>query len=134
MPARYVIYKNQRLVINYGWGHLTFADFRGQQEAMIKDPDFDPAFDQLVDVSQTTVLDLSIEEAKSIATRGIFSPSSRRAVIATNPDVVAMGRLMDVYHAMVTNRTQVRVFYDRQSALRWLGLESLPEEPHPGSE
>ena len=73
MPARYTIYKDQRLVINYGWGHLTFADFRRQQEAMIKDPDFDPDFDQLVDVSQTTALNLSIEEAKTIASRGIFT-------------------------------------------------------------
>ncbi len=129
MPARYVIYKDQRLIINYGWGQLTLADFRGQQEEMIKDPDFNPDFDQLVDVSQTTALDLSIEEAKAVATRGIFSRTSRRAVIATDPNVFAMGRLMDVYHAMVTHRSQVRVFYDRESALKWLGLDSLPPEP-----
>ena len=128
MPARYVIHKDQRLIINYGWGNLTFADFRGQQEAMIKDPDFNPDFDQLVDVSQATALNLSIEEAKTIASRGIFSRTSRRAVIATDPDVFAMGRLMDVHHAMVTNRTQVRVFYDRESALKWLGLDGLPED------
>jgi len=128
MPARYVIHKDHRLIINYGWGHLTFSDFRGQQEAMIKDPDFDPSFDQLVDVTQASTLELSVEEAKTIARRGIFLPTSRRAVVATNPDVFAMGRLMDVYHAMATNRTQVRVFYDRKEALKWLGREGLPAE------
>ena len=128
MPARYVIHKDQRLVVNYGWGHLTFADFRGQQEALIKDPNFDPSFNQLVDVSQTTSLDLTVEEAKTIARRGLYLPTSRRAVVATNPAVFAMGRLMDVYHAMATHREQVRVFYDRESALKWLGLETLPPE------
>ena len=128
MPARYVISREHRLVINYGWGRLAFADFRSQQEALVKDPDFDPSFNQLVDVSQTSALDLSIEEAKTIARRGIFLPTSRRAVVATDPAVFAMGRLMDVYHAMATRREQVRVFYDRESALKWLGLESFPPE------
>ena len=126
MPARYVIYKDLRLVVNYGWGRLTFADFRSQQESLIKDPDFDPSFDQLVDVNEAVALDLSMEEAKTIARRGIYLPSSRRAVVAKDPTVFAMGRMMDVYHAMSTRREQVRVFYDRQSALEWLGLKSLP--------
>ena len=126
MPARYVILKERRLVVSLGWGRLTFADFRLQQDALTQDPDFDPAFDQLVDVSEATSLALSVEEAKTIATRGIFKPTSKRAVIAINPEIFGMGRMMDVYHAMATGRDKVRVFYDRESALRWLGLESLP--------
>ncbi len=126
MPARYVILKERRLVVSLGWGRLSFADFRLQQDALTQDPDFDPAFDQLVDVSEATSLALSIEEAKTIATRGIFKPTSKRAVIAINPEVFGMGRMMDVYHAMATGRDKVRIFYDRESALRWLGLGSLP--------
>jgi hypothetical protein len=129
MPARYVIHKDQRLVINYGWGRLTFADFRAQQEALLKDPDFDPSFNQLVDVTETTALDLTIEQAKTIARRPIYLSSSRRAVIAKSPDVFAMGRLMDVYHAMATSREHVAVFYDREAALQWLGLKSFPPDP-----
>jgi len=121
-----VILKERRLVVSLGWGRLTFADFRLQQDALTQDPDFDPAFDQLVDVSEATSLALSVEEAKTIATRGIFKPTSKRAVIAINPEIFGMGRMMDVYHAMATGRDKVRVFYDRESALRWLGLESLP--------
>lgn len=126
MPARYVIFKERRLVVSLGWGRLTFADFRSQQGALAQDPDFDPTFDQLVDVSEVSSLALSVEEAKTIATRGIFKPTSKRAVFATDPDIFGMGRMMDVYHSMATGRDKVRVFYDRESALRWLGLESLP--------
>lgn len=133
MPARYLVLKPQRLIVSLGWGRLTFADLRSQQDAFAQDPDFDPTFDQLVDVSGVTSLDISIEEAKTVARRGMFFPSSRRAVIATNPDVFGMGRMMDVYHAMATGRQNVRVFYDRASALQWLGIESaqLPAEAEP---
>jgi hypothetical protein len=34
--------------------------------------------------------------------------------------------MMDVYHAMASGREQVRVFYDRKSALEWLGVKQLP--------
>jgi len=128
MPAGYVIFKDRRLVFSWGWDRLTFGDFRSQQDAFIQDPDFDPSYDQLVDVSKATSLELSIEEAKTIARRRIFRPTSRRAVIATNPDVFGMGRMMDVHHSMSTGRDQVQVFYDRESALKWLGLDNLPVE------
>lgn len=130
MPARYVIHKDQGLVVNYGWGHLTFADFRAQQDTLIKDLDFDPSFNRLVDVTEATALDLTVEEAKTIARRSIYHPASRRAVVAKDPDVFGMARLMDVYHATATRREQVRVFYDRDEALKWLGLQSLPPERH----
>lgn len=126
MPARYVILKEQRLVISIGWGRLTFDDFRNQQDQLTNSPDFDPAFNQLVDVSATTTLDLTTEQAKTIAKRGIYLPSSRRAVIATDPAIYGMGRMMDVYHSMATGREFVRVFRDRASALEWLGLKELP--------
>jgi hypothetical protein len=102
MPCRYIVDKERKLVISIGWDRLTFADMRGQQEEFAKDPEFNPAFNQLVDVTAVTVLDVTIEEAKRIARRGMFLPTSRRAVIASS------------------------VFHDRESALKWLGLDNLP--------
>jgi len=127
MPARYVILKEQRLVVSIGWDRLTFADFANQQEQFLADPDFDPSFDQLVDGSKVTVLDLSVEEAKIISRRPIFLPSSRRAVVATDPAIFGMGRMMDAYHTQATRREYVAVFYDLASALKWLGRDSLPD-------
>jgi hypothetical protein len=123
VPCRYSIDKERRLVICTGWGRLTFADMRAQQDELTGSPDFDPTFHQLVDVTGVTVLDLSVEEAKAIAKRGIYSPTSRRAVVAASPAVFGMARLMDVYHSLATGREQVRVFYDGDAALQWLGLE-----------
>ena len=127
MPARYVILLDRRLVVSIGWGRLTFSDFRLQQDAFKNDPLFDPAFDQLVDVSQVERLELTTEQAKIIAARGIFHPTSRRAVIAKDPSVFGTARMMDAHHSVATGRNYVRVFYDRDAALKWLGIESLPE-------
>ena len=126
MPARYVILKEQRLVVNIGWGRLIFDDFRNQQNQLTNDPEFNPAFNQFVDISQVTALDISVEQAKTVAMRGIYLPTSRRAVFASDPAIFGMARMMDVYHAMASGREQVRVFYDRKSALEWLGLKDLP--------
>lgn len=79
-----------------------------------------------MDISQVTALDISGEQAKTIAKRGIYLPTSRRAVFASDPAIFGMARMMDVYHAMASGREQVRVFYDRKSALQWLGLTELP--------
>lgn len=129
MPARYIIDKARRLVISLGWDPLTFSDFREQQESFIRDPDFDPAFNQLVDVTRVTSLSLSTEEAKLISGRSIFLPTSRRAVVASTPAVFGMGRMMDAYHTIATGRENVAVFYDREEAMRWLGLEPFEIEP-----
>src|SRR5215831_9394161 len=102
MPARYVILKEQSLVVSIGCDRLTFSDFANHQEQLVADPDFDPSFDQLVDGSKVTDLDLSVEEAKIISRRAIFLPSSRRAVVATDPAIFGMGRMMDAYHTQAT--------------------------------
>jgi len=124
MPCRYVIDKDRRLVISTGWDRLTFAEMKAQQDELTSDPNFDPAFNQLVDVTAVTVLDLSIGEAQRIANRGIYSPTSRRAVLASSPAIFGMARMMDAYHSMATGREQVSVFYDGDAALKWLGLEA----------
>jgi len=127
MPCSYAIYKERRLVITKVWDRVTFSEIRSHQEQFRDDPDFDPQFNLLIDASAATALDVSTDEARTIASQGLFSPTSRRALLASSPAVFGMGRLMGVYHAMATKQEQLRVFYDRASALQWLGLKDDPE-------
>lgn len=127
MPCRYTIHKKQRLVITKVWDCVTFPEIRAHQEQFVSDPDFDPAFDLLIDATGITALDITTDEAKTIARQGLFSSTSRRAFLASSPAIFGMGRLLGAYHAMATKRDQVRVFYDRALALKWLGLEIEPE-------
>jgi len=109
-----------------GLGRLTFAEVKEHQNQLLNDPEFNPEFNQLLDLSAVTDMDISIDEAKTAASRRMFSPGSRRAVLATRPAIYGMGRLLGAHHELSESASQVGTFYDLPSALEWLGLDSLP--------
>jgi len=123
MPTRYGIDKECRLILTIGEGRVTFAEIRAHQDRLLSDPDFDASFSQLIDLTAAISLDISAGQARSIACRRIVSPDSRRAFVATAPAIFGMGRLMQAYNEMSEGRSEVHIFYDRDEALRWLGLE-----------
>ena len=125
MPCRYVIDKPRRLIISIYSDHVTLAEIEGHKDQFTSDPEFDPEFDQFVDLTAVTALDISIDEAKTIARRKVFSPTARRAFLASSPSVYGMYRLMEAYHSMAEGEEQVCVFYDREAALKWLGVHSV---------
>jgi len=127
MPCSYAIHKDRRLVVTKIWGRVAFQEIRAHQEEFRNDPDFDPRFDLLIDASEATELDVSTDEARTIASQGLFSAASRRAFLASTPAIFGMGRLMGVYHTMATKQEQVAFFYDRAAAMKWLGREDDPE-------
>lgn len=121
MPCRYVIDKKRRLVISTGWDRLTFPEMRAHQDQLLADSDFDPEFNQLLDATAITSLEVSASEMKTLAERKVFSPKSRRAWVASQPAVYGMGRLASAYHDSVNTPTEFVAFYDIASALEWLG-------------
>lgn len=126
MPCSYVIDRNKRLVITTARDRITFAEVMEHQDRLRADPAFNPDFNQLVDATEVTEVDATVDEVKRVANRRIFSPSSRRAFVATNPDVFGVGRLLGAHLAMGRSPQQVNIFYDLPSALRWLGLNEDP--------
>ena len=126
MPCKYVIDREKRLVITSAWDRVTFAEVITLQDQLRADPEFNPDFDQLVDASAVTGIDATVEEVKKAASRRTFSSVSRRAFVATNPEVFAMGRLLGAHLGMGRVPQQVHVFYDVPSALEWLGLDQDP--------
>jgi len=79
MPFSYLIDTKRRLVISTAWGCVTFEEVKAYQNGLLSDPDFTPEFDQFLDATCLTTLDLSIVEAKTIARRPLFSRTSWRA-------------------------------------------------------
>jgi len=126
MPCRYVIDAEHGLVISTAWDRVTFAEADAHQDRLASDPSFNPDFKQLVDATKVTDLDISIDEAKTIFGRKTFSSSSRCAFLGRGLSILGMGRLIEAQAEMAEGRKQVRVFSDRESALKWLGLETLP--------
>jgi hypothetical protein len=126
MPCRYVIDTEHGLVISTAWDRVTFDEVDAHQNRLAKDPDFDPQFKQLVDATKVTELEVSIEEAKKIFGRRTFSSASRCAFLGKGLTILGMGRLIEAQAALFEGRESVRVFSDRQKALKWLGMENLP--------
>jgi hypothetical protein len=119
MPVDYMIDQKHRVILTIGDGPVTFSEIRNHQDRLLSDPDFDPAFSQLIDVTTATRFDMSIDEAKQVALRPIVSPTSKRAFVASEPAIYGLGRLMQVYHG---HMARVDVFRDRNLALKWLGF------------
>lgn len=127
MPVQYVIDKERRLVISTAWGRVTFSEGREHQERLKNDPDFHSDFNQFLDATAVTTLDISSDEARILAgTSPHFSPSSRRAWVAPSAFLFGIGRMIQTYREMAGGTEQFRVFNDRDEALKWLGLDALP--------
>jgi hypothetical protein len=118
VPAFYFIDKEHRVVMSSGSGVLTREDMVGHQNRLLKDPDFDPSFSQILDFTNFTRVDVKPEDVLFLAERKIFSPDSHRAVIAGNDLVYGLARMFEIIREG-RGDTGVRVFRDREEALAW---------------
>ena len=124
MPCRYIIDQENRLVISTAWDRLTFAEAKAHQDQLAIDPGFNPAFNQLIDATAVSTLEMTNDEAKSLVRRVIFSQESRRAFVAITPTIFGVGRLMGAHDEIARAPDRANVFSTRDAALEWLGAES----------
>lgn len=126
MPFAYIVHKDLRLVVSTGHDCVSWTEIRACQDQAKNDPNFNPEFDQIVDLRATTRLDMTGEEARVLARRMIFSRSSKRAFVVSTPSVFGMGRMWETITEFSDSPSKIQVFYDLALALEWLGLEALP--------
>jgi len=127
MPFSYVVYRENRLVISTRSDLVTWEEIKTRQDQTKTDPDFNPEFNQIVDLRSVTGFDMTSDQARPLARRMIFSLTSKRAFVAASPAVFGVGRMWEIFTEMSDNPSQIRVFYDLPSALKWLDLENLPQ-------
>ena len=127
MPFSYVVYSERRLVVSTGSDRVTWEEIKERQDQTKTDPDFNPEFNQVVDLRAVSGFDMTSEQARLLARRLIFSPTSKRAFVAASPAVFGVGRMWELFTELSENPSQIRVFYDLPSALKWLNLETLPQ-------
>jgi hypothetical protein len=123
LPYGYSIDNARRLVISTGSDCLTSEEIQAHQDKLLNDPEFNPGFNQLIDVRGVTVVTLSAAEVRRLARRIMFSRLSRRAWVATLPAVFGVGRMLWAYHETGEAPSEVCAFYDLLPALKWLGLD-----------
>jgi hypothetical protein len=84
------------------------------------DPLFDSTFEQLADLRDVTGVALTHEAIFALAAEPLYEPLMRRAVVVTSPTHYGVVRIFAAYAMM--RGPYVNVFWDVESAERWLGL------------
>lgn len=119
MPAFYKIDKERRVVMTTGSGTFTLSDAVRHQDNLLQDPDFDPSFSQIMDLTHVTRFDIEPDDIRKLAQRTIFSPVSRRAIIVKSDLAYGYGRMFEL-HRENSGEKGVRVFRTLEEALDWV--------------
>ena len=127
MPIHSTIDKDLGLVIGTAWGRITFDEITAHQNKVLGDVDFNPAFNEFMDGSKVTDWCLSIDQVENAARRKVFSPLSKRAFVGPLPPDSPLARIVGAYNELTKHASRIQVFQDVPSALKWLGIEALPE-------
>ncbi len=120
MPGDYVIDAERGLVISTGRGVVTRKDFVEHQARLLADPAFQPSFHQLIDLTAVTRVELSGHDIEDLASRPVFSASSRRAWLVPRPEIFGLVRMFQTYRELHGGGEQIRIFSGREEALGWL--------------
>ena len=118
MPYSCRIDAARRLVICVGEGVLTQQDVFAEQPRVQASPDFDPSFDQLIDLSGTAELDFTYASMSDVATTTVFNPGIRRAIVAQTPIQYGIARMFQALSER--NNDAVAIFRDVVDAEAWL--------------
>ena len=81
MPARYVIDRQDCTVRTVFSGVLTRNEVVEHAKKLRADPDFDPAFSELVDLTEASEVRLGLEDFRMLALVDPFHPKSKRAFV-----------------------------------------------------
>lgn len=118
MPASYHIDVERRLITTVLDGRVTDADFEAYRAYLTADPQFDPAFDHLLDARGITHLDITSAAIRRLAQTDSFSSSARRAIVVSADVAFGMARMFQ----SLSDRgpEQMTVVRQLDEALRWL--------------
>ena len=124
MPATYEIDKKRRLVITTGLDPLTLADALAHQERLLKDPDFDSRFSQIMDLTRVNFSAFGADDVRKVAERNIFSSESRRAIVVSSTLVYGFGRMFEILRE-IAGEKGIRIFRDVDEAVDWILSERM---------
>jgi hypothetical protein len=120
MPIQYEIDKGRRLLRAVSIGRVDAEAVRDYLRRMESDPDYDPAFDGIIDVRSASA-DVSPDDIRDIAElvrRRPREATGRRAVLVSSDEHFGLMRMFEAYAS--GGPTRYRVFRDPDEAKAWL--------------
>ena len=85
MPAKYAIDRERKLIISSAWGTMTDDDVLEHHRSLRTDPDFDPTFRQLIDMSGITEDRVAVTTKELVSRDQIFARSGGGTLRALKP-------------------------------------------------
>jgi hypothetical protein len=125
MPWGFYVDPGQRVSYLRLSGEVTFSDIVVARRHLAEDSDFDPAFPLLLDMRPVKDLRLTWPELKDVIARSPLLVSTRRAIVASSPNVIGVARIYERARKDQTATDSARVFQTLAEAASWLGFESL---------
>ncbi len=120
MTIKIEIDKSRKLVITRAEGLLTLEELETRQKTLLDEPEFDPSFDHLLDLSGVTSSEeITTSQLEGISRVRIFSTLSRRAIVAPGDLLFAFSRMYEVFSG--STEENYSVFRNTEEAMEWLG-------------
>jgi hypothetical protein len=101
-------------------GAVTEEEVDDHNQRLGDDPQFQPDFRQLVDLRAQTEILYDSEMVRDTSRKHVFSPGTRRALVASTDAVFGMARMFALQSE--TAGQTIQVFRDMREAEGWLDL------------
>jgi len=124
MPCTYFIDDSQRLVLTTVWDVTTAEQAFSHQESLATDPRFRPEFNQLIDCTQVTKLQMNTTEIRALAKRNFFASGARRALLVNGTLLRGLARMLTTFRDLAGAKEEIQIFEDRDEAMKWLADSS----------
>ena len=117
LTTTYSIDCSARVVFTSIRAPLTLGDLIALGDALRNDPSFDPRFDELLEVSPGSAVDLRYADVRAATTTDPFSKQSRRAIVVHADVDFGVARMYELMHG-----GHIHVFRSLETAREFLGL------------
>ncbi|MEQ8817387.1 MAG: hypothetical protein RIM96_00225 [Thalassobaculum sp.] len=118
--VEYRIDRARRLIEIEIVGDYFLEDAQALTRGLLADPDFDRAFSQIIDCRDADLSNLTSDDLKAIAADLLSVPGRRIAIVTADSSNQALVRLYTTHVQLSENRSVLRGFDDRGSALAWI--------------
>ena len=128
MKAGITVDVERRLVFTHATNPLTHDQVVDHRDRLRDHQGFEPDFDQIISFLDVTEVQVSADEVRRLASEPFFSPSSRRALVASSDELFGLSRMFGA-HRELAGGSNIRVFRELRQAAEWIGADiTLVEE------
>ena len=118
MPVEYKILKDKRLVIVNYEGMLKLDEILAARVKCATDPDFDPDYNIIDDISGVTSSDINFDDVSRIAGNSVAHTGVKRALLAVSDFQRGMANMYQVLSE--SSGHKFHIFNDYDDAYRWV--------------